>query len=155
MVELLHRIKIFIYRLQDREPDYLLLKPDQGIEGLWGPVQGSLDFGEKLEQAIRRKVLDDIGLNPPGQLVDLESEIEQIRNTAQERAEREATQILSDAQATAERIQRDAAAAIDSELRRAQDRLRAETSELAVELAASILAENVTDEDRGRLCRRQ
>ena len=72
MVELLHRIKIFVYRLSGPEPDYLLLKPDQGIEALWGPIQGRLDFGEKLEQAIRRKVLDDTGMSPPGQLVDLE-----------------------------------------------------------------------------------
>ena len=85
------------------------------------------------------------------QLVDLESEVAQIRATAQERAEREATQILADARATAERIQQDAAAAIDSELRRAQAQLRAETSELAVELAAGILEQNVTDDDRGRL----
>ncbi len=72
MVELLHRIKVFVYRLTAEEPDYLILKPDQGIEALWGPIQGELDFGEKLEQAIRRKVLDDTGMNPPGQLVDLE-----------------------------------------------------------------------------------
>ena len=85
------------------------------------------------------------------QLVDLESEVAQIRATAQERAEREATQILADARATAERIQQDAAAAIDSELRRAQAQLRAETSELAVELAAGILEQSVTDDDRGRL----
>jgi len=72
MVELLHRIKVFVYRLQEAQPDYLLLKPDQGIEGLWGPVQGVLGFGEKFEQAIRRRVLDDTGLAGPGQLIDLE-----------------------------------------------------------------------------------
>ncbi len=72
MVELLHRIKVFVYRLEEGQPDYLLLKPDQGIEGLWGPIQGELGFGEKLEQAIRRKVLDETGLVEPGQLVDLE-----------------------------------------------------------------------------------
>ena len=72
MSELLHRIKVFVYRVQASEPDYLLLKPDQGIEGLWGPIQGSLGFGEKLESAIRRKVLDDTGLAPPGQLIDLQ-----------------------------------------------------------------------------------
>lgn len=72
MVELLHRVKVFVYRLTGTEPDYLLLKPDQGIEGLWGPIQGHLDFGEKLEQAIRRRVLDETGMSHPGQLVDLE-----------------------------------------------------------------------------------
>ncbi len=71
MVELLHRIKVFVYRLSRTEPDYLLLKPAQGIEGLWGPIQGELAFGEKLDQAIRRKVLDETGMNPPGQLIDL------------------------------------------------------------------------------------
>ncbi len=85
------------------------------------------------------------------QLVDLDQEIDQIRTNVQERAERESTQILADAHATAARIKRDATAAIDSELRRAQTRLRAETSELAVELAAGILRERVTDEDRTRL----
>jgi NUDIX domain len=72
MVELLHRIKVFVYRLDTRQPDYLLLKPDQGIEGLWGPIQGDLGFGDKLEQAIRRKVLDETGLQDPGQVVDLD-----------------------------------------------------------------------------------
>ncbi|MDA1267000.1 MAG: NUDIX domain-containing protein [Planctomycetota bacterium] len=72
MVELLHRVKVFIYRLERPQPDYLLLKPDQGIEGLWGPVQGDLGFGEKFEQAIRRQVLDETGLVEPGNLVDLE-----------------------------------------------------------------------------------
>ena len=49
MTELLHRIKVFVYRFNGSEPDYLLLKPDQGIEALWGPLQGELGFGEKLE----------------------------------------------------------------------------------------------------------
>jgi len=71
MVELLHRIKVFVYRLTP-EPDYLLLKPDQGIEALWGPIQGRLDFGDKLEQAIRRRVQDDLGMSHRGQLLDLE-----------------------------------------------------------------------------------
>jgi F-type H+-transporting ATPase subunit b len=85
------------------------------------------------------------------QLVELDQRIDEIRSTAEERAERESTQILTDARATAERIKRDATAAIESELRRAQARLRAETSELAIELAAGILREQVNDADRDRL----
>lgn len=69
---LLHRIKIFVYRLGEPSPDYLLLKSAQGHEALWGPLHGNLGFGEKLEGAIRRRVREDTGLVPPAQLIDLE-----------------------------------------------------------------------------------
>ena len=72
MSELSHRIKIFLYRLTGAEPHYLLLKPDQGIEALWGPLQGSLGFGDKLESAVRRRVIDRTGFANPGQLIDLD-----------------------------------------------------------------------------------
>ncbi|MEM9382441.1 MAG: hypothetical protein AAGB93_20985 [Planctomycetota bacterium] len=72
MSELLHRIKIFVYRFADAAPNYLLLKPDQGLEALWGPLQGDLGFGDKLETAIRRRVQEDIGLPAPGRPLDLE-----------------------------------------------------------------------------------
>ena len=72
MSELLHRIKIFVYRFADTVPHYLLLKPDQGLEAMWGPLQGALGFGDKLETAIRRRVQEDIGLKAPGRLLDLE-----------------------------------------------------------------------------------
>ena len=60
-------------------------------------------------------------------------------------------QILADARAAAERIQRDAATAIDRELRRGQASLREEASELAISLAADLLRERVGPEDRQRL----
>ncbi len=72
MSELLHRIKIFVYRFADSAPNYLLLKPDQGLEAMWGPLQGALGFGDKLETAIRRRLHEDIGLKAPGRLLDLE-----------------------------------------------------------------------------------
>jgi ADP-ribose pyrophosphatase YjhB (NUDIX family) len=72
MADLLHRIKVFVYRRAGWEPNYLLLKPHQESEGMWGPVQGPIAFDEKLETAIRRRVLDETGIAPPGQLVDLQ-----------------------------------------------------------------------------------
>ncbi len=72
MTELLHRIKVFVYRRAGREPDYLLLKPDQESEGMWGPVQGPIAFDEKLETAIRRRVHDETGMPSSGQLIDLQ-----------------------------------------------------------------------------------
>src|SRR5688572_17053722 len=71
MTDLLHRIKIFVYRFRESQPDYLLLRPS-GPEGLWGPIQGPIGFGEKLETAIRREVMDDIGVSRPVGLIDLQ-----------------------------------------------------------------------------------
>ena len=84
-------------------------------------------------------------------LIDLESELEAIRNTARERAQTERAHLLADARQTAERIRNDAATAVDRELLRARERLRDEASELAIEFAAGILRESVTDQDRDRL----
>jgi F-type H+-transporting ATPase subunit b len=84
-------------------------------------------------------------------LVDLQSELEGIRGTARERVEAERASLLADARAAADRIRQDAANAVDHELRRARARLRDEASRLAVELAAGILRDQVTPQDRDRL----
>lgn len=84
-------------------------------------------------------------------LVDLGSEIEGIREEASRRAEDEAERILSDARAAADRIRRDAQAAVDQELRRAQSKLREEAADLAMEIAARKLSEQVSEADRERL----
>ncbi len=72
MVELLHRVRVFVYQLNDGAPDYLLLRSAQGIEGFWTPIHGPIGFGEQLESAIRREVMDDIGLGRPHKLLDLQ-----------------------------------------------------------------------------------
>lgn len=84
-------------------------------------------------------------------LVDLETELEGIRAATRERADVERENLLADARAAADRIRADAATAVDQEVRRAKQRLRDESSELAVELAAGILRERVSGDDRDRL----
>ena len=84
-------------------------------------------------------------------LANLERELEEIRTTARERAETEREHILAAAQESAERVRRDATTAIEREVRRAHDRLREEASDLAVELAAGMLREQVGPSDRERL----
>ena len=76
MSELLHRIKVFLYRFDGDRPEYLLLKPDQGIEALWGPMQSELGFGEKLETAIRHHARVNIGLDSPGKPLDLDMPVQ-------------------------------------------------------------------------------
>jgi F-type H+-transporting ATPase subunit b len=84
-------------------------------------------------------------------LVDLEAELQEIRATSSQRAEAERDKILSDAQATAERIRRDASVAVEMEFRRAREELREEATQLAIELATERLEREVTDADRDRL----
>ena len=71
MSTLLHRVKVFVYCMSRRQPKYLLLKRDHGIEACWGPLQGPIEHGEKLESAIRREVMETTGIAPPRELIDL------------------------------------------------------------------------------------
>lgn len=71
MVELSHRVRVFVYRFESGLPQYLLLRRNQGIESFWTPLHGRIGFGEKLESAIRREVMDETGLGRPLELIDL------------------------------------------------------------------------------------
>ncbi len=84
-------------------------------------------------------------------MIDLESELDEIRATSQQRAEAERERIIADARATADRIRRDATAAVELELRRAREILREEATQLAIDLASERLSREVTDADRDRL----
>jgi hypothetical protein len=61
-----------VFQRTGPEPRYLLLRAAQGIESFWGPIQGSIGFGEKLESAIRREVMVDTGILRPVDLIDLQ-----------------------------------------------------------------------------------
>jgi hypothetical protein len=72
MLEAFHRIKVFPFQVLGRDTRYLLLKPDQELEGIWGPVEGEIGFGDQMEQAARRCLVQDVGVRPPGTLLDLQ-----------------------------------------------------------------------------------
>ena len=72
MTELLHCVRVFVYRFDSGLPEYLLLRAPTGIEAFWTPFHAPLGFGEQLESAIRRGVVEDTGLGRPNQLIDLE-----------------------------------------------------------------------------------
>jgi F-type H+-transporting ATPase subunit b len=82
---------------------------------------------------------------------NLEQEAAEIRDTTRRAAEAERDRILADARVTAERIRQSASAVAGRELRQAKQALRREAADLAVELAAKILREQVNDGDRTRL----
>ncbi|MFB3118510.1 MAG: hypothetical protein ACE1ZP_07055, partial [Myxococcota bacterium] len=84
-------------------------------------------------------------------MIDLESELDEIRATSQQRAEAERERLIADARATADRIRRDATTSIELELRRARETLREEATQFAIELAGERLSREVTKADRDRL----
>jgi F-type H+-transporting ATPase subunit b len=84
-------------------------------------------------------------------LMDLESELAEIRETSRQRAAAEREHILADAAAGAERIRREALETVDQELRRARAQLRREAADLALELASETLRRQVSSADQDRL----
>lgn len=81
----------------------------------------------------------------------LDQEVERIKEIARHSAEQERERILAEAERSAEAMRRTAKGAIDRELRRAEQVLRDEAADLAVELAEKLLKEQVSDADRTRL----
>ncbi len=86
-----------------------------------------------------------------GRIARLDAEVAAIQSASRERAEAERGRIVEEARLAAERIRRDAQAAIEQEARRAREALRGEAAELAVELATKLVREQVTEADRTRL----
>ncbi len=81
----------------------------------------------------------------------LESEVALIKADTRRAAEKQGEDIVAAAEATAERIRISAAAVVDREVFQAREGLRGEAADMAVEMAARILRDNVTDSDRSRL----
>lgn len=81
----------------------------------------------------------------------LDAELASIRESTRKSAEAQKEAILADARASADRIRESAAAVVERELLVAREQLREEAADLAVQLAARILSEQVTDADRQRL----
>lgn len=84
-------------------------------------------------------------------LKDIESEIERVRREMQAAAQAERANILTEAKARRERMERDAKQLIQQELDAAYDELRKDTVRGAIESATRILSERITGEDRGRI----
>ena len=73
----LHRVRVFIFNQSD-QANYLLLHSAQGVEGLWRPVHGNIEFNEQFENAVRREVLEETGLINRAGIIDLDLPLRQI-----------------------------------------------------------------------------
>jgi ADP-ribose pyrophosphatase YjhB (NUDIX family) len=74
----LHRVRVFVYASTPGAASYLLLHSNQGLEGLWRPVHGSILFNEQFDSAVRREVLEDTGLVASGNIIDLNLPLRQV-----------------------------------------------------------------------------
>jgi len=81
-------------------------------------------------------------------VANLQQEIDQLREQIQVEAERQKELIIEDARVAAEGIRRQAEAAGTTEIKRAQDTLRAEVVELAMRLAQELLAKGYSSADQ-------
>lgn len=77
-MQVLHRVRVFVYRLVKGQPRYLLLHSAQGAEGLWRPIHGNIEFAEQFETAVRREVLEETGLLSRDGILDLELPLRQL-----------------------------------------------------------------------------
>jgi len=118
------------------------------------------EYLEQRRQGIQRSLEDSAKLlsDAEAKLQDwndragrLDAELSEIRATSRRIAEEEREEILAQARVNAERIQNDARVAVDQELLRARRVLAEEAGELAIDLAAKLLADQVTDDDQQRL----
>ncbi len=84
-------------------------------------------------------------------VIELASEVEDIHEATRGRTEEECERMLAEARRSAERIRADATDAVAQELTRAKRELREEAADIALDLAAGILKEQVAESDRERL----
>lgn len=84
-------------------------------------------------------------------LAHFDREAEELVEATTRQAEIEGARVVERAEATALRIREDAERVANQEIERARQTLRVEAAELATELAAGILSENLTPGDDERL----
>ncbi|MEB2345279.1 MAG: ATP synthase F0 subunit B [Deltaproteobacteria bacterium] len=135
---LLVLIGVLVYFARAPIASYLAERRSQIEEGIESA-------GRELAEAERRLAACE------QRAASLEGELDEIRRVVRQQAEGERDRLLAEAQATAERIERDAVAAAEQEVRHARERLRAETVDLAIQIAGETLRGQVTDADRARL----
>ncbi|MFO1077642.1 MAG: NUDIX hydrolase [Planctomycetota bacterium] len=71
MLNLEHRIRVFVFQVLDRRVEFLLLRQKPREEWPFGPVVGTVTPGEKIEEAVRRQVQAETGLRRPIHLMEL------------------------------------------------------------------------------------
>jgi len=67
-----HKVRVFVFRLEEARIRYLLLRKKPREEHVLGPVQGVVGLDEHLTDAVLREVTEETGIEGPTHLIDLE-----------------------------------------------------------------------------------
>jgi ADP-ribose pyrophosphatase YjhB (NUDIX family) len=72
MTEQLHIVRVFVFRQERRQIDYLVVRHQPAHDSFWSPITGVLQPHESIFQAAVRSVGEELGLPSPRQIVDLQ-----------------------------------------------------------------------------------
>jgi len=112
-------------------------------------IRNSIESVRKMIQdaEVARKEAEDRMKEAEDRLAGVDKEIEEIIAHAREEAEVEKKRSLTNAEASVEKLKREAKMAIEQELKKSQDILTREAAVAAVALAEKIISEKVNPED--------
>ncbi len=122
---------------------YFVRKP--AVEGIRNSIESVRTMIQEAETA--RKEAEARMKEAEDRLAGVDKEIEEIITHAREEAEVEKKRSLTDAEASVEKLKREAKMAIEQELKKSQDILTREAAVAAVALAEKIISEKVNPED--------
>ncbi len=72
MTEQLHVVRVFVFRQERRQIDYLVVRHRPAHDSFWSPITGVMQPHESIFQAAVRSVGEELGLPSPRQIVDLQ-----------------------------------------------------------------------------------
>lgn len=67
-----HKVRVFVFRYDNGQLSYLLLRRRPSSENILGPIKGLVGIDEHLRDAVLREVREDTGLTHPTHLIDLD-----------------------------------------------------------------------------------
>jgi ADP-ribose pyrophosphatase YjhB (NUDIX family) len=72
VTEQLHVVRVFVFRQDRRQIEYLVVRHRPAHDSFWSPITGVMQPHESIFQAAVRSVGEELGLPSPRQIVDLQ-----------------------------------------------------------------------------------
>jgi F-type H+-transporting ATPase subunit b len=138
VINFLILMAIFIKVLKKPVGNFLRNRQSKVRQALEDAEKARVEAGRRMQEYERR-------------LAHLDEEIDEIHRTLKEEGEREKARIIQEAERMAEEIKAQAQATTEQEIRVAQQILREEVADLAVQLAEEILKKSMSKSDQKKL----